>query len=231
MVAKKVYNYNIAKFDFFKTAVADILRAIDGGAQMGAAILAFCCIDYMGMAIDPSKDRNTGDDFKKFVSDYMGEINSRYKSVVGELWAVRNSLVHVYGESDATKKKSMGFEFTSDDQNTDDYGDSNTHLRKVGDNKLSIDIPEFVGEIVAAVELFFRKNKGDDNLLSEWYKKLLIIQSVAGWFERLRINDSGKREHVRSHRLFKVLDDTPEKDVQEVARAIRDGVRQIIEEL
>jgi hypothetical protein len=57
MPGMKFYDSNVCKFDFFDTAIADILRAIDGRALMGAFILSFCCIDYMGMAMKPRKEQ------------------------------------------------------------------------------------------------------------------------------------------------------------------------------
>ena len=77
---KKIYDYKICKYDFFDTAIADILRAIDGGSLMGSFILSFCCIDYMGLALDPTK-KNTRSDFQSFVREYLGAINPKYQTL------------------------------------------------------------------------------------------------------------------------------------------------------
>ncbi len=114
----KVYHPDICKFDFFDTAVADVLRTIDGRSLMGAFILSFCCIDYMGMAIDPGKDKNTSREFKAFVTDYMGEVQAKYKDLAGHIWATRNSLIHVYGTSKATKDLRIGTMFCQDCPNS-----------------------------------------------------------------------------------------------------------------
>ena len=108
----KVFDPNLLKHDFFDTAVADILRAIDGGCLMGSFILSLCCIDYMGMALNPRKRRNSSADFKGFVTQYLGRVEPRYVGLKNHIWAIRNSLVHVYGESDATKRSKTGFSFS-----------------------------------------------------------------------------------------------------------------------
>ena len=91
----KIYNYKICKYDFFNTAIADILRAIDGGSLMGSLILCFCCIDYMGLALNPAK-KNTRNEFKQFVRDYFAAVNVKYQNLDTQIYAIRNSLVHSY---------------------------------------------------------------------------------------------------------------------------------------
>jgi hypothetical protein len=206
----KVYQRDICKFDFFDTAVSDILRALDGGSLMGSYILGFCCIDYMGMAIDPGKDINSSRDFKAFVTKYMGEVDPLYRALTDHLWASRNSVIHVYGLSKSTKDLQIGTKFCP-------YH-SGYHLRIISDPnpQLWLDLPDFVGDIVASVELFFRKNVGNDELLRSWYGKLLICEGVGGYLNRLAVVHDRRAVHGISHRFLAVLDNIPALTIHEV---------------
>lgn len=207
---KKVYDYNILKHDFFDTAVADILRAIDGRALMGSFILSLCCIDYMGMAMNPVKDVNSREDFKKFIIEYMGAVNPEYNHISEELWAIRNSLIHVYGISKATTKMDIGFNFSHEHP---EY-----HLQVIRNPKseLWLNLPEFLGELIAVIELFFRKNRTNDELLRTWYSKLLIIKEPAAYLERLDTLHEKCPNHKESHRYFTILDNEPPPPIEDI---------------
>ncbi|RHX85546.1 hypothetical protein DLM75_20315 [Leptospira stimsonii] len=64
----------------------------------------------MGLAINPGQ-KNTKGEFKKFITDHMSKANPDYSDpqVADEIYAVRNSLVHSYGDSDATAKLNLDF--------------------------------------------------------------------------------------------------------------------------
>lgn len=210
----KIYDYKICKYDFFNTAIADILRAIDGGSLVGSLILCFCSIDYMGLALDPTK-KNTRADFKKFVGEYMGVINPRYVQLNGEIYAVRNSLVHSYGESDATEDLKLDYHLS--------HLHPELHLTIQKNNerrRLFINLPNFVAELIGAVEKYFRDNFGNDELLKNWYYKLLIIQGADASLERLMIIKNAKFIHANSHTVLKVLDDEPKATLKEIADTI-----------
>jgi hypothetical protein len=212
----RVYNYNICKFDFFDTAVADILRAIDGGSLMGSFVLSFCCIDYMGMAINPNKQKNSSVEFKQFVTDYLGAINPKYQNLSEYIWAVRNSLIHVYGESDATAKMNIGFVCSHEHP---EY-----HLRLIKDPKEQIwlNLPDFVSELVAAIEHFFRSNKTNDALFQTWYSKLLIISgATTAWFDRIDAVNTQRPTHKRSHRCLTVLDEASPPSMERIVTEVR----------
>lgn len=213
--------YNLVKHDFFNTAVADILRAIDGGALMGAAVLSFCCAAYMGVAFNPNKKKTTDSDFKKFVEKFLGEVNPKYKKLKNELWAIRNSLVHEYGKSYSTEQMRIGFSFSIDSN------DSEKHLTVEGDNYkiLYIDVANLVGELIGAIELFFRKNKGNDIILEEWHKRLLHINGAYGQFERLIVVTRGKPTHGESHRLLKILDKDPPPEMVTIVKEIESSIK------
>lgn len=215
----KVYNYNICKFDFFDTAVADILRAIDGGSLMGSFVLSFCCIDYMGMAIDPSKQKHSSIDFKQFVTDYLGDINPTYKNLSEHIWAVRNSLIHTYGESDATSKMNISFSCSHEHP---EY-----HLRLIKDpteqrEKIWLNLPDFVSELVAAIEYFFRSHRTDDALFQSWYSKLLIISgATTAWFDRIEAVNTQRPTHEKSHPCLAVLDESSPPPMERIVEEVR----------
>jgi len=212
----KVYNYNICKFDFFDTAVADILRAIDGGSVMGSFVLSFCCIDYMGMAINPSNQKNSSIEFKQFVTEYLGTINPKYKNLSEYVWAVRNSLIHVYGQSDATTKMNIGF--------TCSYEHPENHLRLIKDQgeEIWLNLSDFVSELVAAIELFFRSNEGNDTLFQTWYSRLLIISgATTTWFDRIEAVNAQRPTHKRSHRCLTVLDASPPPPIELIVNDVK----------
>ena len=206
----KVYSYNICKYDFFDTAVADIIRAIDGGSLMGGLILAFCCIDYMGMAMNPFKIKNTGFEFKKFVKDYLGKINPEYTKLENEIWAVRNSLIHVYGESDASKKKNLLFHFGHQ------YPENHLNINERDVKEIWFNLPNFIGELVASIEFFFRYNKSEEEKLKEWYRKLITVQGAPGLMSRLVGTSGDKVRHSISHRYFDILDQQPSPKLENI---------------
>lgn len=72
-------------------AIADVIRAIRGGSLVGAFILSFCIIDYLAGILEKSDNTN----YKKIIDDYFDDYNSEY------MYAIRCSLVHVYGKADA----------------------------------------------------------------------------------------------------------------------------------
>lgn len=215
----KVYNYNICKFDLFDTAVADVLRAIDGGSLMGSFILSFCCIDYMGMAINPSKAKNSSKEFKTFVTEYLGTANPKYKKLADHVWAVRNSLIHVYGQSDATARMNIGFNCTLEEPKQ--------HLRIIRNpsDEIWLNLPDFVAELIAAIEHFFRLNQGNDKLFETWYSKLLILSGgTTAWLDRLDAIRANRPDHKRSHRLLEVLDEMPPSSLNRIVQEISKGI-------
>lgn len=210
----KTYDYKICKYDFFNTAIADTLRAIDGGSLLGSLILSFCSIDYMGLALDPTK-KNTRADFKQFVREYMGVINPKYVHLDGEIYAIRNSLVHSYGESDATEDLKLDYHLSHQ------HPELHLTIKKNNERRrLFINLPEFVAELIAAVEKYFRDNFGNDELLKNWYNKLLIIQGANASLERLMIIKNETITHASSHTFLKVLDAEPKATLTDIADKI-----------
>ena len=144
-------DYNLLKYKFYSTVIADILKAVDGGSFGGAFILSFCCIDYLGkpLAMQGSKAKNDKNDYKNFISNYLAKVNTNYSSLHDQLYAVRCSLVHTYGESDATRTLQITPQFLFGDLLSD-------HLRfDTTANKLHISLSDFISELISATQLFF----------------------------------------------------------------------------
>ncbi|BDA80165.1 hypothetical protein LPTSP3_g30950 [Leptospira kobayashii] len=197
-----IFSNKIAKHDFFDTAVADILRAIDGGSLMGSIILSMCCIDYMGLAMNPEK-KNTKSDFKNFITEHMSQANTIYSDpdIADVLYAVRNSLIHSYGKSDATENLKLDFVI---DQNRFE-----NHLAVVtsGNRRcFYLYLPHFVAELIAGVEHFFRKSAITQASLHKWYSNLLLVLGVSGSSYRFDVEITPGNIHSRSHRFLEVLD-------------------------
>ncbi|TKJ42463.1 hypothetical protein CEE37_01915 [candidate division LCP-89 bacterium B3_LCP] len=217
------YDYNILKFNFFDTAVADIIRAIEGRSLMGAYILSFCCIDYMGLGLDPTKDRNTGNDFKKFISEYMKKLNAKYGSLDDDLWRIRNSLIHTYGQSNATQQVKLRFILHHDQ--------SPMHLRKQvngAGHRVFLNLPDFVSEIAAAIEIYFRENSDNAVKLGNWYSKLIAVNSIDAALKRLDTLHSGKPLHARSHSMFSILDCDPPSSTANIRNHFKEEIEKIL---
>lgn len=188
---------------FYSTVVADILKAIQGGSFGGAFVLSFCCIDYMGLALNPSKASNTNVDFKNFVATYMTQVNQNYSGYEEHLYAMRCSLVHTYGESVATKKLNFTpqFRFMTSPFDYHHLTYSNT------ENKFTVNLSNFVSEIIIAVELFFRNNNNSFDNLKLWSSKLYYPQGLAEWAERNLILQRGKLKYQNIHPFLETLDE------------------------
>jgi len=211
-MAASVYDYNILKSDFFDTAVADVLRAVDGGAGMGSFILALCCVDYMGLALSPSKEENTSADFKLFITSYMASINPSYTDKADMIWAVRCGLAHVYGASSKQVKRDFDFKLAPDQPDL--------HLRLIthasGKKEFWINLPAFIAELIASVESFFRDKKGNDAQLLQWASRLLVLSGAGPGLWRLGVLNTGHPSHKASHPFLALLDNDPPLTPQEI---------------
>ncbi|MFN8143538.1 MAG: hypothetical protein U0073_03875 [Bacteroidia bacterium] len=96
---------NLIKYQFYSTVIADILKAVDGGSFGGAFVLSFCCIDYLGkpLTMNGIKANSGKNEYKRFISHYLTKVNKNYGGLHDQLYAIRCSLVHTYGESDASQ--------------------------------------------------------------------------------------------------------------------------------
>jgi hypothetical protein len=93
----------ILKKRFFATAIADVLRAIDGCSLVGAMTLSVCNIDYLAY-LRPVSTKNE-ENYKKFVKDFLTIKQPKYKP--SWLYAFRCALVHTYGHANAFKNAKL----------------------------------------------------------------------------------------------------------------------------
>ncbi len=89
---------------FMHTAVCDLFRALEGGCLTGAVTLSMCLLDYLAYLDSPNK-KNVSADFKRIVSKYLTPENASYRP--DQMFALRCSLVHTYGESEALCKAGL----------------------------------------------------------------------------------------------------------------------------
>ncbi|MGC4034442.1 MAG: hypothetical protein QM764_00680 [Chitinophagaceae bacterium] len=186
---------------------------------MGAFILSFCCVDYMGAAYNPRK-KNTRVEFKRFVKEYMGSINNRYQVLSNEIYAIRNSLIHSYGRSVATDEINL--------QPTFSHLYSDLHLKTFKQEDQSIiivlNLPEFVGELVAAIEKYFRENIGLNENSVIWQLKLFSVQNQETIKNRESMLTSNIPRHALSHRFFSILEQDPPAELSIIKKSIQDSI-------
>ncbi len=164
---------NSIRNNFFNTSIADILRAVDGKSLMGSLILSFCCIDHITQATKPGQ-KTSGEDYKKCVRDILGNVNIKYKSIVSEIYAIRNSLIHSYGESDSSRKLNLDFKVSINEF-------KNFHLNLESNNSgktLLIDLPLFISEVICSAQVFFHIYQKDIQLLYDWYIQQIRIFNI-----------------------------------------------------
>lgn len=96
------------------------------------------------------------------------------------IYAIRCSLVHVFGDSDATKKQNIIPEFFIDRYRNDEhlvFGQNGNYKKR-----FKISIPHFIAEVIAGVHEYFEVEKSNlSNIVQEWVKQLYWI-SGAGIF-------------------------------------------------
>jgi hypothetical protein len=173
----KEYTYQNCKKEFYATCVADILKAIDGGSFVGALTLCLLSIDYAGMGID-SKEmvNNKSQCFKRFIEDYLSQIDLEYKERLKELKYMRNVLSHTYGSTeDVMNYEKVGLEyiFRSSRNNPNKNGVTLKRMVESSSYLLEIHIPNFIGDYICAVNIFFENMEQDleknGSNLKLWY--------------------------------------------------------------
>ena len=163
--------HRTCKFSFFDTAIGDVLRAIDGKSLMGSMILSFCVIDYMAQANSSNWSGNR-EDFKNYVSDHLGKVNEKYKVLREEIYAIRNSLIHSYGESDSSRRLNLQFLFS-----TTVYEKCHLDIKdEDGEKIIYFDLPQFVAEVIISVINFFEENSENQSFFEDWYHRKIRTQ-------------------------------------------------------
>src|SRR5436190_14528544 len=90
---------------FFYTVIADLLKSYEAHAFGGTMVQAFCCIDYLGCSLDPYLNAQSSKNFKTFLETYFVFINDKYSTHSNEIYAIRCSFIHTYGDSKAMFNK------------------------------------------------------------------------------------------------------------------------------
>lgn len=137
------------KKNFFNGAVAEVLRAWDGGSIVGTFTLTFCLIDYMAWV--EFKDGSNG--FKKWIREYLIPINFMYTGKDQQLLSIRHGLIHSYGPSASIEfgngKGYLLLKFDGMHMNYFNHGKVSLH----------IDIYYFFTEVVTGIHTAFKNFK------------------------------------------------------------------------
>lgn len=137
-------------------AFLDIKRASGGKSKMGAFILSSCFIEYLA-GFRYGKE-TSGNDYKNFVKNYLPQYNKDkpYKDL-------RCKLVHNYSE---------GGSYTFVDNK------ASLHGKSTADNKIVLNLENFIDDIESALKKYFEALKSNENLFKlaiKRYQKLGIL--------------------------------------------------------
>jgi hypothetical protein len=187
---------------FFDTAVADVLRALDGRSLIGAASQALCLIDYLTY-LRTGAIGNIGENYEASIEEiFTKKIDSRYRSKW--IYALRCALVHTYARANAMKKAGLDCYLFKHLEPTFHLSGNDTTLR--------VNVDTFVADTIWACWLFFEEpalaieQRGDE---------LLVVQ----------ISDSeAQKPYAHMHRALCVFD---EKDPSLLA--MREAVRKVLQ--
>ncbi len=150
---------------FMDTAVADVLRAAEGGALVGSATLALCVIDYLAY-LRPRGDTDS-ERYKSIVSEYLSPIDARYDPE--QIFAWRCAMVHTYAEAKALARANLrGFLMR--------HRDRQFHLMRVEPPALLISVDIFVADVVWAARKLLTDVDGDPNVEAR-ADSLMIVSS------------------------------------------------------
>lgn len=225
---KLTENPVIFEASFYQTIVREILNDAMVGNFMSALIFSLCTIDYMSVPIAlPVKNTNT--DFKKFLNDYMSNANTVYSNTATQdiIYAIRCSMVHVFGTSDATTKLAIEPEFVIESDNTTHLSISQNIYYK---GKFFLSLPHFYAEVIAGVSEYFKKNRANlATCLSDWTDKLLVLSGASGALGLLDCIEFDKDKqpekviYANIHQWLDILDD-PSKTAVEIREYIADKI-------
>jgi len=149
--------YDNFKRLFFATAIADILRAIQGNCLVGAFTLSLCCIDYL-MYLEnlPQQGVNHEEDFTNFVDRYLRMIDQRYDGQ--RIYALRCALVHTYGRAKAMEDVIDGFFLI--------HGNPQYHLQDndnpIQPNIIRLNLENFVTDVIWSAHQLWKDHNRDN---------------------------------------------------------------------
>jgi len=134
------------KYRFFDMAIADIIRAIRGRSLMGAFTLSMCAIDAMAYIRKPLPKKGPGENFKKWVEDWIVPLNGNCRPDV--LYALRCGLVHTYGYAKAMRKCGLhAFTYV--------HNQPQDHWDQPAANSCVLNLESHVAEVTVAAFNFF----------------------------------------------------------------------------
>lgn len=140
---------------FFDTAVADILRAINGGSLVGCYSLAVCTVDYLVFFQDPdpsNKNMNHRDKYEAFLKEWFPNYPADW------IYALRCALVHVYGKSDRMDKTTPKLE-----RYRLTHLNPSNHLAQ-SRNELRLNLEDFITDVIFVTWEFFNCGESDSTL-------------------------------------------------------------------
>jgi hypothetical protein len=183
---------------FFESAIADVLRAVDGRALIGSTALALCILDYLAYLRSAPSRKQDADDYKGVVKDYLVPINNDYQP--SEIYAWRCAMVHTYAEASALKAAGIEAGFLMSRR------DPSFHLSKPRAKALAINVDTFVADVIWATHKFFLKTDGDSDI--EKRADGLIVVSHGGWDMVSGYEDwvAGRATYASMHPALRELD-------------------------
>ena len=159
------------KRNFFNTAIADIFRAIDGGAHIGSVTLTLCLIDHLAW-LEFGHTTDLKGHFSKWVQKRLSPHYIFYKEYGEELFSVRCGLVHTYGPSkEMMNQKFDGYQLH--------FEYSGMHLQQVNNGILKLCLYSLLTDVVFAAHLFFEElnNKNHPDIANRLQKQLFILKT------------------------------------------------------
>ena len=192
-----IYFENYRK-SFFDTAVADILRAMDGRSLVGSFILTVCLIEYMAY-ISVDNDNVGRPEYESFVHDNLCTLNNYHPEWIRSL---RNALAHTYGKSykmkEGEEKRQKG-ELGPYETEKGKKGYRLTHLMPTlhlheTSEIIVLNLESFVTDVIWATWNIF------NSLQSRSTEKRIIYKRLE---ELLVITVSGSAPISYEHRLYK----------------------------
>jgi hypothetical protein len=179
---------------FFDTAVADVLRALNGQALVGAMTLSLCVLDYLVYLRDAPTEK-LGQHYKCLVEDFLEKrVDARY--IPERMWGLRCALVHTYAQSIAMKNTGLqGYALT--------HLNRGFHLTESG-NVLCLNIDSFVTDVVWTTQLFFDDPSSCKN--AEKNSDDLLVVKI--------LDREADKPYGKMHWALRELDkDSPRRDV------------------
>ena len=154
------------KLNLFDMAIGDIIRAIRGGSLIGAFILSFCLIDYLAGIFYKAQKRY----YKVIIREYFENYDVDY------MYAIRCSLVHIYGRADALGNDSFFFQHKNPENH------KRISFTTNGNRVYLLNLSNFVFDTIKASYNFFNdlENKSESELQEYIVRaeKIILIRNI-----------------------------------------------------